>query len=397
MLPRGNADVELLWNFFKEQLHLDEDQVIWFIHGDKHSMEYDFIHDPEAVARIQSIVDSTPVGDPKRVLFIFANRPEIIPWAEDIGLHVVYDSVEWREQYGFKSILHPRPGETHSFLQGMMPPDKTIPVPRGYNCSNTEELLCGVELMRSDPGPPITEVCLKPLGASDGDGIEFVNINDHEKFLSYAFPMGDISVEEKLRLDKNPDGSLMTVVTHYCQSHLLGPSCDQLVGNSVSETAFIGNVHPSECPRDLRKRCEATALAIMAVTKPKGPGGFDFLFENGTPYLVDVNSARFNGGMYPKAFHKQYASRKTAYVSFKNYNPTTTLAECVVVIKAKGWEFVPIIPALKRIGEESPENAGERGIFPLLHLPGVCGSYISIAPTREECISMMKEFVALNL
>lgn len=397
ILPRGNSDVVLLWEYFKERLRLDEDQVVWFDLGSNQSMEHDFIHDTEAVAKLKAIVDSCPPGDHKRNLSIFALRHEIIPWAESFGLRVIYDTAEWRHQFAYKQILHPHPGQDKSVLQALMPEGVEIPVPRGYICSNTEELLRGVELMRNDLGPPMTDVCIKPVGASDGDGIEFVNLNDHEKFQSYTFPMGEVAIEEKLRLDKNPDGTLMTIVSHFCGDKLLGPSCDQLVGNAISETAFIGNIHPTECPRELRKQCEDSVLAILAQTKPQGPGGFDFLFEDGKPFLVDVNCARFNGGMYPKAFHKQYACRKTAYVSFKNYNPKTTLAECTRVIKEKGWEFEPIIP-FERLGdiEQSP-HVGERGVFPLMHLPGVCGSYIAIAPTRPECVALMNEFVALEL
>jgi hypothetical protein len=394
-----------MWEFFKMQLQLDDNQVIWFKRGDiSHTMEFDFMNDEDAVSALKEVIADTDADSHVRDFFIFCNRPEITPWATELGLHVLHDSDTWRREFGFKTIIHPRPGESQSFLKSVLPEGVTVPVPRGFVCSNREELLRAVELMKDpntfpDDPRPLHTVCLKPVGASDGDGIEFVSLDDHEKFASYEFPMGEIAIEEKLLLDKNPDGSLMTVVTHYCKNRLLGPSCDQLIGNETSETAFIGNCYPSECPRPLRKSCEYAALSIIEATQPQGPGGFDFLFENGKPFLVDINGGRFNGGMYPKAFHKQYALHSTAYVSFKRYDPRVPLEEVVEVLETRGWMFTPILPPEREKTFPGPprSNAGQRGIFPLMHLPGACGSYIAIASTREECIQLMNDFMALKL
>ena len=391
ILPRGNADVEKVWNFFRTTLGLNEDQIIWFNSFPGHSMEYDLMNDPDAVAQLQRIVDTTPENSDRRKLFIFSDRPELVPWAKELGLNVCYDTIAWRRIYGYKHILHSKPSIEKSFLEQILPDGVSVRVPRGYNCSTKEELLQAVELLKNSPGKPIAKVCLKPIGASDGDGIEFVALHDAERFSNYHFPMGDVAVEEKLLLDCNPDGTPVTVVTHYCGPHLLGPSCDQLIGSATSETAFIGNVYPSECPRPVRKKCETAVKAIMEASDPQGPGGMDFLFEGGEPYLVDINSGRFNGGMYPKAFHKQYASHQTAYVSFKTYSPTSSLEDCMRVIREKGWEFVPILP------NNINPVAGEQGIFPLVHIPGIYGSYIAIAESRDECLRMKNEFSELNL
>ena len=397
ILPNRSEEVKDLWNFYKEKLELNDDQVIWFEYSGRRSMEYDLMHDAKAVAQLQEIVDTSPEGSDRRKLFIFCNRPEITDWATDMGLEVLRDTREWREEFGFKDILHPRPtsADAKSFLETIMPEGAKVPVPRGFNCSTTEELLRAAKLMKSLPGDPITMVCLKPLGASDGDGIEFVSLDDTATLENYSFPMGDISIEEKLRLDKCSDGSIMTIVTHYLAGRLLGPSCDQLLGNAVSATAFIGNVYPSLCPVVTRQKCEEVVLDIMKVCKPKGPGGYDFLFQDGKMYLADVNGGRFNGGMYPKAFHKQYASHDTSYVSFKSYNPKCTLDECMETIRSNGWEFKPIVPSNYATADDD-DDLGSYGIFPLVHLRGCYGSYIAVAPTREESVKLMKDFMALD-
>jgi hypothetical protein len=298
--------------------------------------------------------------------------------------------------YGKKDILHPSPVSEKriSFLKEKMP-HLNIPVPRGFVCKNMSELLKAVTLMRADPGPPMKNVLIKPIGTSDGEGIVSYPLDSPMSlFEEYHFALGTILLEERLELDMNPDGSVMTIVSHYCGQFLLGPSCDQIIGNEESSTAFIGNVYPSVCPRMLRKQCETMVQDVIRETRPVGPGGFDFLFQRGEPFLVDVNSGRFNGGMFPKAFHKQYAARGTAYVSFK-YHPHTSLAQMWAVMKEKNWAFVPLLAStLPEVGGSPP---GSYGIFPMVHLPGNFGYYVAIAGTSEECLALKQMFTDLGL
>mmetsp|Transcript_20980 Transcript_20980/g.30266 ORF Transcript_20980/g.30266 Transcript_20980/m.30266 type:complete len:491 (-) Transcript_20980:144-1616(-) len=400
ILPLGIPHLEELWKFFQNQLKLDDDQVIWFHHEQGNTFEYDLMRDESAVATLKNIIATSAPGDATRTLFLFSNRPEITPWAEDLGFHVVKDSRSWRDIYGFKDILHPRPGAESSVLQ-----DITIncgvemPVPRGYVCSNTAELMQAVDLMRTRTRSGgsqdlVTDVLLKPVSGSDGDGIEFYSLSDTKAFEEYRFSMGEILLEEKLNLERYPDGSVMSIVTHYFGDKLLGPSCDQLLGSATSSTAFNGNIFPSAISRPLRKQCEEVAEAIMKVTLPQGPGGFDFLFQDGKPYLVDVNAGRFNGGMYPKAFHKQYASRQSAYVSFKHV-PNCSVDEMWEVLKRHNMDFIPILPSdiSDANGESDDPRRGTYGVFPLVHLPGNFGSYLAIAQTREEVLQLKDRFL----
>jgi hypothetical protein len=393
VLPKGNPDLVELWNFYQEHLGLEENQVIWFDHDVNHTFEEDLMADEVACQTLREIASAVPKGDPRRRFFLFAERPELHDWAEELGLELIRDTAEWSSVYGKKDILHPAASSEKrtSFLQDCMPHVK-IPVPRGYVCKTTADLLKAVELMRADPGPPMKNVLIKPIGTSDGEGIISYPLDSPmSKFEEYPFAMGTILLEERLELDMNPDGTVMTIVSHYCGRFLLGPSCDQLIGNEESPTAFIGNVYPSVCPRPLRKRCETMVQNIIQTTHPVGPGGFDFLFQRGEPFLVDVNSGRFNGGMFPKAFHKQYAARGTAYVSFK-YKPHSSLADMWVALKEKNWAFTPMLAS----DTEVNETAGNYGIYPMVHLKDNFGYYVAIANTTEECLSLKQMFTDLG-
>lgn len=392
ILPKGNPDLELMWCFYRDRLGLGEEQVIWFEHNIEESFEKCFMRDSEAVAQLTAYIANTIPADPRRRLLLFADRPEITSWAENLGFTVVLDTTEWKKKYGFKDILHPHPGPDQKSCLEMMGLAQPIAKPRGYLCENREELVMAAKSFREN-FPDVTEVLVKPVHGSDGDGILFFSVDDDEAFQNFAFEMGTVVMEEKLNLDRNVDGSEVSVVTHYFGDGLLGPSCDQLLGSATSVTAFNGNIFPSAVSRPLRKQCENTVLAIMAVTKPQGPGGFDFLFQGGVPFLVDVNTGRFNGGMNPKAFHKQYADRSSAYVSFKHV-PRCTVTEGWEVLKAEGIEFIPITKATE--GSEDP-RVGMTGVFPLVHLPGNFGSYVAFAETRDECLKLKNRFLDLNL
>jgi hypothetical protein len=392
ILPRGNPDLEAMWTFYRDRLGFGDEQVIWFNHNIEQTFESCFMRDEEAVNQLKAYIANTPPKDPRRRLLLFSNRREITSWAEGIGFNVVYDTNEWRNKYGFKDILHPRPVPGSQSLLETLGLAEPIAKPRGFLCDTTEELMAAARLMR-EQYPDVTEVLVKPTNGSDGDGILFFSVNDDEGFANYPFEMGTVVMEEKLNLDRNLDGTEVSVVTHYFADGLLGPSCDQLLGSATSVTAFNGNIFPSAVPRELRKECERTVLAIMAITKPQGPGGFDFLFQGNVPYLVDVNSGRFNGGMNPKAFHKQFADRASAYVSFK-HTPRCSVTEGWDILKAEGIDFIPLTKATE--GSEDP-RIGVFGVFPLVHLPGNFGSYIALAETRDECLKLKNRFLDLNL
>lgn len=398
ILPRGNSDVVKMWNFYKEKLGYNEEQVIWFDHDTEDlsmTFEMSLMADAGAVEKLNDIIRYSQPGDACRTLLLFSAREAFTVWVEAMGFRVISDTKEWRNIYGYKDILHTKPFDdesTEPLVQAIAKETGvTIRAPRGYTCTNTAELMRAVELMR-EKYDDLIYVLIKPVFASDGDGIQFHPLRgSDEPFLAYEFPMGAALLEERLTLDVNSDGTDVSIVTHYYGGTMLGPSCDQLIGSSTSLTAFNGNIFPSLVARPARKQCEAMALAIMKSAKPQGPGGFDFLFQAGEPYLVDVNSGRFNGGMNPKAFHKQFGSRDAAYVSFKHV-PRCDIDEMWAILKENGLAFDhPFV-----MGVENDANAGMFGVFPMVHLPGTFGSYIALAPSREECIALKNKFMACN-
>lgn len=381
VLPRS-VDMELMWNFMAQQCGLTVDQVIWYelpVDYLTNSMDYALMSDRKANVALHHRVLSG-----QQNMVVFADRPLLRTWFENIGFTITCDTKEWRSKYGYKHILHPTVhSETgKSVLEELS--EHPVRVPRGFVCSNTAELLIAVQKMADYTDNPITDVLLKPILGSDGDGIEFYKLDDIVGFTNYPFLMLDIAIEEKLNVQKHDDGSIMTVVTHYYKNELFGPSCDQLFGPGDMNTAFLGNIYPSLVSKSMREECEDVANELIRTCAPQGPGGFDFLFQDGRSYLVDVNGGRFNGGMYPKVFHQHFNNIDSAYVAFK-FVPQCSLAELWSMLERKKMAFYcqSIHPRI--------------GIFPLVHLPGVFGSYIAIGQTRTDALDMYRTFLGYNI
>mmetsp|Transcript_3495 Transcript_3495/g.5450 ORF Transcript_3495/g.5450 Transcript_3495/m.5450 type:complete len:453 (-) Transcript_3495:137-1495(-) len=381
VLPSGNKDLEMMWSFMAKELGLDEnDQVIWFSTNGDGSLESDLYRDVNAMSKL---VNSNLPVIPHGV------RPEYESWTQECGLRFLCDTAEWKSEFGFKSIFHSIPDKNAVSTIDRVLPD--VPRARGYLCRNPDELIMAAHYLKEEG---IVEVVIKPVTGSDGDGIEFCTIWDD--FSQYKFVMGDVLLEEKLNVDLNPDGTVLSVVTHFYGEKLFGKCCDQLIGDVAN---FMGTVCPSNAPGDLCAQCEEIALDIIGAIHPQGPGGFDFLFVGGKPFVVDNNSGRFNAGQYPKAFHMQYASPETAFISFK-HTPQVSLSQMWDTLQEERMQFRPICPRSSTVMDYGDDNslysAGSYGVFPLVHLPQVYGVYIVIASTFEECMSLKQKFLEFN-
>ena len=80
--------------------------------------------------------------------------------------------------------------------------DPTIRTARGYGCSTTEDLVGAYRLLGCK------QVVVKPDFGAAGEGILF--LDSEEQLRMYDFPMGNVSLEEFLDLDKSADGLILS-------------------------------------------------------------------------------------------------------------------------------------------------------------------------------------------
>jgi hypothetical protein len=376
VLPRGCPELVELWAFYCERLGLSITQALWVSSLGNDCLEEDFLADEVAISQ-------TLVSGAKR-LIVYAERPRLSDFALQNELHIPCDSAEWKKTLGNKGILHPRPAAgSVAVLDQLLP---GVCKPRGYLCATVEDLARAAKLLQA---AGIDDVLIKPISGSDGEGIEFHPVG--ADFSGYSFHMGEVLLEEKLQLDLNRDGSIMSVVIHFFGSELFGPACDQLLEGA---TNFQGTVCPSVAPASLCSDCERITRDLIRVVKPQGPGGVDFLFVDGKPYLTDINCGRFNGGHYPKAFHMQYAAPGSCFVSFK-YTPKSSLHEVQLRLEAGSLDFVPFAEAAREVDASS--TGGDFGIFPLVHLTGQFGMYMAIGKTLDTCMQLKQHFIEMAL
>jgi hypothetical protein len=375
VLPRGSPDLNELWAFYCERLGLSASQALWVSSHGNDCLEEDLLADEVACSQI--------VLSCAKRLIVYAERPRLSDFALQNQLHIPCDSAEWKKTLGNKGILHPRPdAAAQAVLDQLLP---GVRKPRGYLCATVEELARAAELLLA---AGIEDVLIKPISGSDGEGIEFHRVS--ADFSGYSFQMGDVLLEEKLNLDLNCDGSIMSVVIHFFGSELFGPACDQLLEGA---TNFQGTVCPSVAPASLCVECERITLDLIRVVKPHGPGGVDFLFVDGKPYLTDINCGRFNGGHYPKAFHMQYAAPGSCFVSFK-YTPKSALRDLQLRLESASLDFVPLADSREA---DAPPTGGDFGIFPLVHLTGQFGMYMAFGKTLDTCMQLKHHFLDLAL
>jgi hypothetical protein len=385
LLPLGDKDLVEFWRFMAQELALDQAQVQWFQPSEKDPLclESGLNSDTEALSIVPQL---------SKRWIPYAERPQFSALAQQLAIDVVADTREWKLSVGHKGILHPRPGDADSIslLDKLLP---GVAKPRGFLCSCVAELVSAAEQLCMDG---VTDVLIKPVMGSDGEGIEFHSITAN--FSHYDFPMGDVVLEEKLELDLNPDGTILSVVTHFFGDQLFGECCDQLLKDA---TNFQGTVVPSLASSDQCAECERIAKEVISVLRPQGPGGFDFLFVHGKPYLTDINCGRFNGGHYPKAFHMQFALRGTAFVAFKHV-PKCSIDELWSELRSNQLHFEALVETDTGTLESerchsNPDRRGRVGIFPLVHLPDCFGSYIAIGQTAETCMQLQQKFLDMDL
>eukprot|EP01041_Mallomonas_annulata_P005139 gene5139-10274_t len=365
ILPGGHEPTKEYVEFLISILGLNKNQVIW-TSGANYRLDDDV--DENIQNQLKSIISST--NDPW-LLIPYCTTSSFTKWAtkfiNELNVKIFGESNQWMQEYGHKGILHRHMSNLSnpSIIELI---DPKIPVPKGYYCKNIEELRNAYILLNT------TEVVIKPIHGCSGEGIEFIstannNINIHT--FEYSFPMGDIVLEEKLHLDVSEDGVVISPAVHYMSSSLIGKD---LVDQIMQETTWMG-WRESVVSSDFANEVYSITNKLLKYTLPQGPGGYDFLSVDGKPILVDINTGRFNGAHQPKIFLEMYTSSKSHWYCWK-FSPHNDMKMKVLWEKLveKGIAFIP--------------GVSTEGMFPLTHLRGIMGLYISIANTIERAMEI---------
>jgi len=366
VLPGGYEPLTEFFNFCKEVLHLDDDQVI-YTSGKTYNLDDDI--DEEVVSKLKAIVGSAQ--EDHFALVPYSTTDNFNRWASQItALHasVIGDDAEWVKKFGHKGILHRhiRTPDQPSIIEEL---GVNVKVAKGYVCSTVEDLLDAYKAIGT------SEVVIKPNFGAAGEGIIFVS--EEEQLKLYDFPMGDVLLEEKLNLDKASDGIVLSPAVHYMESKLVGKA---LVDQIMVGTGYAG-WRPSVAPKVFQDFASRLTRKLVGKLEPRGPGGFDFLSVEGEPILSDVNTGRFNGAHFPKIFREMYAPNKEYYV-FK-YKPPANLDIWVFWnrLLESNLAFIP--------------GKTQSGVFPLIYLRGLSGQFIILADTMQICSKMHERTIKL--
>lgn len=212
------------------------------------------------------------------VEFLFQLRRDAPP---DLRIEREGESIEWATVFGNKGIVHRRLDEASGVWQRVVGEDSgDIRAPRGFLCRGKAEVL---EAWRRLGDP---SVALKEIDSSGGVGVHF--LRDPADLDALDLGPLEVIVEEDLRLRHE---RLEFLTIHYADGEV-GMVMEQKFANG---TFYIGSQTISQ-DTDVVRRIRAGAQRIVARLRPRHVGGFDIAVGDGHAlYVLDVNSARFNG------------------------------------------------------------------------------------------------------
>ncbi|EKX41719.1 hypothetical protein GUITHDRAFT_74499 [Guillardia theta CCMP2712] len=354
VLPGGHEPTREFWSFMKDVLDLGEDQVI-FSSGDSYCLDDDI--NETILSRLRSIIQSSGNSWTLVPYMVTSNFQRWACQLADLDVSVFGEDLEWVQKFGSKGILHRhvRSLDTPSIIEEI---DPNIRVARGYGCSTVDDLVEAYKLL------DCKEVVIKPVFGAAGEGIIFCS--ELEQLKMYDFPMGDVCLEEFLDLDKAPDGLVLSPAMHYNEGVLIGKG---LVDQIMVGTSYMG-WRKSGATKVFQKTANRYMQNVIQATKPRGPGGVDFLSVNGLPVLSDINTGRFNGAHFPKLFQARYAPDSSFY--------------CWKTAPALDFDVYAFWSRLVSNGIAFIPGKSTRGIFPLLFLRGLSGLYVAFGDTNEE-------------
>lgn len=354
VLPGGNHQTARFTRFVCEVVGLKERQILQTSGRDyllDHGIERELLPDLRRI-----------LSDPEWMILPYSITREFRDWTTGCACFIFGDEVGFADKYGNKGILHPAPDMSTPFgeLVGECVPG--INIPRGFTCRNQAEL---EEAWRMLSEAGATNLLLKPIFGATGEGI--LPVRGEADFSGYAFQMGPVVLEERLCASSSCS-------VQFNGAQLFGDITDQ----RLQDFAWEGNMvptHLSRCVQGAVLQSAEQMLAWLGTKGLSGPGGFDFVIEDGAPYLVDMNLGRFTGAHVPKLFRDLYASR-SILASWK-VNPGEDVFRFWDKLVSRGIAFRP--------------NSSSTGVFPLCYLPGMWGMLLAFGESEAELESLRKE------
>lgn len=355
VLP-AHRQLAVWWGFLQAVLGLRDDQVMW-TSGERYLLDDDI--EAELVPELSRLARRRSI-----TLFPYAARGGFERWMGklDASVRVLGDNSVFFGRWSDKACLHLH--ARHGINGHARLPDG-IPVPKGFVCDITEDLMAAAMQLRR---MGVERFVVKPRIGSAGDGITFVDSID--ELARYDFPYGSVLVEERLPIDRDEHGEIIVSV-QYIGDRLYGDVTDQYMDGC----SFSGGAAPSRTSTRFQMAARRAAEQVVKAIKPRGPGSFDFLSSRGRPMMVDPNT-RFTESHPPKMFVENHAPGS----SFRTWGTTSARSvwEVWSLLHSRCIAFVP--------------GQSRSGIFPIAWIPGITTKFIAIAPTPEEVRELKEGF-----
>ena len=210
----------------------------------------------------------------------------------DLAIEAEGEDLAWARLFGNKGFVHPRlrEGERATSLWQRALGDGgsgDVRVPRGFLCRGKDEVREAWRRLGD------ASVALKEIDSSGGIGVHF--LQQPADLDALEIGSAEIIVEEDLRLRH---ARLRFLTIHY-DGAALGPVMEQLFmrddATGVPGALYSGSrTIPQDT--DVVRRIRAGMQRVVDRLRPTHVGGFDVAVgDDDALYVLDVNSARFNG------------------------------------------------------------------------------------------------------
>lgn len=291
---------------YSKEYKIADSQIIWY------PEHYETIDQYMKEEGYKKIIDLAKVNKemqliPTMVTQIFADWYQLIKAiikSRKIKCRLTYsgDNLDWMALWGKKSILYPNWDKSNpsknSPLKEIVPDIGKI-LNEGYICHSKTEIKEVFEHFDKTP------IVIKEIDSCGGDGIVFAKTEQEIDELTNTILLSNCIVEKDLtdsdqsncdqsNCDQsnsdqsNSDQPIFTSVL-YKKSKVIDKPYLQLFS---SPTAYCG-AHSLKHKKsnEIKEWTEKIVSALHA----KGRGGLDFCIKGDNLYLIDVNTARFNG------------------------------------------------------------------------------------------------------